>query len=78
MVILIFVLILGVFLFIKYIPNIIIYKNLSDDLFVCPNCGHSFHVKWYHLIFKLFTIYAYNQAKLRCPNCKIKDMCSKK
>lgn len=51
--------------------------KLAEEPFVCPNCGHRFYVKWYKLIFEEQFVHTRNKAPLRCPKCKIKDMCSR-
>jgi len=52
---------------------------LGREPFICPNCGHSFYAKWYQLMFyKRYTIRAFNQARLKCPKCKVRDMCTTK
>lgn len=45
---------------------------LAGDLFACPNCGHQL------LFGQYYTIHAADQARIKCPKCKIRDMCSKK
>ena len=48
----------------------------ASNRFVCPNCGHHFYAKWYQLMFAGGTIHAFNCAKVKCPKCKITDLCS--
>ena len=51
---------------------------LAGEPFACPNCGHQFYAKWYQLIFgQRYTIRAFDQARIKCPKCKIRDMCSR-
>ena len=51
---------------------------LAGEPFACPNCGYHFYAKWYQLIFgQGYTIRAFGQAKIKCPKCKIRDMCSR-
>lgn len=52
-------------------------KDLASDPFACPNCGHVFYVKWFKLYFTWGTALMYGKAKLKCPRCKQKDMCSR-
>jgi len=50
---------------------------LAGEHFACPNCGHHFYAKWYQLIFgQRYTIHAFGQARIKCPKCKMRDMCS--
>ena len=52
------------------------YKDTAEKPFVCPNCGSEFHKKWYHLLFHRYnTIRAFGKANLKCPHCKVTDMC---
>lgn len=60
------------------IPKFEECKDIADKGFVCPNCGKEFSPKWQSLYYKLPSVYTYNVAKLRCPACKERDMCSLK
>lgn len=53
-------------------------EEITDKPFVCPNCGHEFYVSWYRMWFKKNSVYLWNSARLRCPNCGSKDMCKHK
>lgn len=75
--IIIVIVLLFIFFLDRILPEIIRSKSLSEDIFVCPNCGHQFYVKWYKLYYASFSIYAYNKALLKCPKCGIKDMCGR-
>jgi len=51
---------------------------LAGEPFACPNCGYHFYAKWYQLIFgQGYTIRAFGQARIKCPKCKILDMCGR-
>ena len=52
---------------------------LRGELFACPNCGHRFYAKWYQLMFRSqrYTVHMFNQARIKCPKCKIRDMCGR-
>ncbi len=52
------------------------HRDAYEKTFVCPSCGARFNVKWYQMIYKYITVYTYNAARLRCPVCHKKDMCS--
>ena len=71
------ILVLVLFDWLKLFPKIAILASLADKPFVCPNCGHRFYVKWYQLIFRQFSVYTYNKANFKCPCCKMHDMCSR-
>ena len=47
-----------------------------NKTFACPHCSARFKAKWYQLIFKTESVYTYNAARLKCPVCHKKDMCS--
>ena len=47
-----------------------------NKTFACPNCSARFKAKWYQMIFKTESVYTYNAARLKCPVCHEKDMCS--
>lgn len=62
---------------VKIAVNMNLYhRDAYGKTFVCPNCGARFNVKWYQMILKYNTVYTYNAARLRCPVCREKDMCS--
>lgn len=75
---LVFAIIIGLALgFAKICINTILsHRDAYEKTFACPNCGARFNVKWYHMIYKSNTVYTYNAARLKCPVCHIKDMCS--
>ena len=51
-------------------------QELAENPFVCPNCGQQFFIKWYKLNFgRSYTVYAFGKARLKCPHCKVSDMC---
>ena len=52
-------------------------KQYAEKPFACPNCGHIFYVKWYNLILKETVILMRDKAPLKCPKCKMRDMCSR-
>lgn len=47
-------------------------KILSKHYFLCKHCGRKFKLKWTKLIFE---VHAFNEFKVECPYCKIKDFC---
>ena len=52
------------------------FKEYVKTPFVCPNCGKNFFAKWYHLLWNRdVSLVMVKKAKLKCPHCKIKDMC---
>lgn len=53
----------------------LVCREITDKPFFCPNCGHKFYVKWYQMWFKQNSVYVWKSAKLKCPNCKVTDMC---
>jgi len=62
--------------FVKQYPVI---SELQDELetpFVCPNCGHRFTVKMHQVWYKLPSFYVLKGFRVKCPNCKKKDVCS--
>ena len=61
----------------RVLPAYYRLSEMAEKPFVCPNCGHRIYVKWYKLIFKEFSIHVNNNVLLKCPKCKIKDMCSR-
>lgn len=71
-------LVLGIIkLFIKSgISLQLFHRDAYEKIFVCPNCGARFNVEWYQMIYKVFAVYAYNAARLKCPVCHKRDMCS--
>ncbi len=75
-----FIIIIGVYIYLRNIyPEVLCYKFEFENLdFVCPNCNYVFQVKWYNCIYGKYTYYTYGKMNLRCPSCKIKDMCSSK
>ncbi len=62
--------------FVKQYPVIDEMKDLLDTPFVCPNCGHQFMIKMHQVWYKLPAFYVVKGFKVRCPNCKKKDICS--
>ncbi len=52
------------------------HRDVYERTFVCPNCGARFRVEWYRMIYKSTAVYTYNAARLKCPVCHKKDMCS--
>ncbi len=52
------------------------HRDAYEKTFACPNCGARFNAKWYQMLYKVKTVYVYNEAHLRCPVCRKKDMCS--
>lgn len=51
-------------------------KEYAEKPFVCPNCGETFYVKWYHLWNgRECTLVVSEKAKVKCPHCKQTDMC---
>lgn len=59
-----------------YINTTLFRRDAYERTFACPNCGARFNVKWYQMIYKSNSVYTYNAARLKCPACHIKDMCS--
>ncbi len=51
-------------------------KDVYEKTYVCPNCGEHFTARWYQMIYKRGSVYTYNAARLKCPCCHQKDMCS--
>ncbi len=51
-------------------------KDAYDKPFACPNCGAKFNARWYQLLFKTGSVYTYGAARLKCPVCRQRDMCS--
>lgn len=64
------VLLIGLRLFIR---GLFRREMLKDKTFACPHCGHRFQVKRFY--FNALPLYTYGSAKLKCPNCGIKDIC---
>ena len=54
----------------------IFHSEIYEKTFVCPSCGARFSPKWYHLVLQVNSVYAFNEAKLKCPVCHKKDICS--
>jgi len=52
------------------------HRDAYEKTFVCPNCGARFNVEWYRMIYKVTAVYAYKAARLKCPVCHKRDMCS--
>ena len=51
-------------------------KNYAEKPFVCPNCGEIFSVRWQNLWwYRNYTLIMNGKAKLKCPKCKVSDMC---
>ncbi len=59
-----------------YINTMCYARDVYENTYICPNCGAHFKVRWYQIIYKWNSVYMYNAAKLKCPNCHEKDMCS--
>jgi len=73
-IVVVIVLITAVFV-IRRLPEIYSMKSIAEKPFACPNCGNHFHVKWYRLIFREYSVYTSNSAKLKCPGCGKVDFC---
>ena len=58
-----------------YVNMKISYGDVLDKTYVCPNCGHKFQPEWYQMLYRAGTVYVYDCAKLKCPNCHERDMC---
>lgn len=48
---------------------------LSQNTYICPNCGYHFQKKWYHL---MFCMHVGSSQMLKCPECKKRNFCRKK
>ncbi len=59
-----------------YINTRFYARDVYEKTFVCPNCGAKFKIHWYQIIYKRNSVYMYNAARLKCPVCHQKDMCS--
>lgn len=75
--VLVIVILPGIFLFIKQLPVIYEIKELLDEPFVCPNCGHRFYLKMHQVWYKIPSFYIANGLKAKCPCCKQIDVCSR-
>jgi len=55
------------------IPRLI----LADNIYVCANCGHKFKPNWndFDIFPTISLIFSYKKQKLKCPECKIRDIC---
>ena len=60
----------------RFLPRYYYMKKVSEKPFICPWCGHTFHVKWYRLLIKYITVDAMGTALFKCPNCKKTDQCT--
>ena len=54
----------------------IFHADAYGKTFVCPSCGARFNVKWYQLMYKVFSVRAFSAAYLKCPVCQKKDRCT--
>jgi len=72
----ILVIIIPLFLVVlKRLPQIYEMLEILETPFVCPNCGHSFNLKWYQVWYKFPSFYLLNGLKHKCPKCKQTDIC---
>ena len=65
-----------VLFFVKQYPMISEMQDLLDEPFACPNCGHLFTIKMHQVWYKLPSFYVLKGFRVKCPNCKKKDVCS--
>lgn len=66
---------IGVFLTAR-IPQIHEFEEIAEKTFVCPHCGHRFHVRKRQIFYKWRAVYFYKAMKLKCPKCKNRDFCN--
>ena len=62
--------------FVKQYPVISELRNELETPFVCPHCGYRFTVKMHQVWYKLPSFYVLKGFRVKCPNCKKKDVCS--
>lgn len=63
------------FFVLKRLPQIYEMQEVLEKPFVCPNCGHSFRLKWYQVWYKFPSFYLLNGIRYKCPACKQTDVC---
>lgn len=74
-VIILVIIIPPIFFVLKNLPHIYEMLEILETPFVCPNCGHSFILKWYQVWYKFPSFYLLNGLKHKCPKCKQTDIC---
>ncbi len=65
-----------IWFFIKRYPMIAEMQDVLEKPFVCPNCGHKFKIKMRQVWYRFPAFYLVKGFKVKCPNCKKKDVCS--
>ena len=60
---------IAIVLLLCFIPVLIMYKNLAQKIWACPNCGHQYKPRLY----QMFTMRMNNARMFRCPKCRKAD-----
>ena len=62
--------------FVRRYPIFSEMRDVLDEPFACPNCGHRFKVKMRQAWYRLPSYYLANGFRVKCPKCKKKDVCT--